>query len=94
MMFFGQKLLHTQCSVDRCAHKSPIMKRANMLRLFTKFTEAEHSLYKLHTDTDGFLEHSPSWGGGLHYKGPALQKIIPFGGLPLVYVCPVCMMYM
>ena len=36
------------------------------------------------TDTDGFLEHSPSWGS-LYYKGPALQKIIPvFWGSPLV----------
>ena len=34
------------------------------------------------TDTDGFLEHSPS-GGSLCYKGPALQKIIlVLGGLP------------
>ena len=44
------------------------------------------------TDTDGFLEHSPS-GGSLYYKRPALQKIILVvvffffffleGGLPL-----------
>ena len=34
---FGQKLLITQHSVGRCAHKSPIMKWAN-------FTEAKHSL--------------------------------------------------
>ena len=53
-----------------------------------KFTELERSLTTAPaswcTDTDGFLEHSPS-RGSLHYKGPALQKIIPgFLGSPLV----------
>ena len=34
------------------------------------------------TDTDGLLQHYPS-GGRMYYKGPALQKIIPFfGGTP------------
>ena len=39
------------------------------------------------TDTDGFLEHSPS-GGSLYYKGPTLQKIILllWGGPPLIYM--------
>ena len=50
-----------------------------------KFTEAERSLSQHpsgYTDIDGFLQHSPN-GGSLYYKGPALQKIIPFfGGVP------------
>ena len=33
---FGQKLLNTQCSVGRCACKSPIMKWANTWRVFKK----------------------------------------------------------
>ena len=32
MLFFGQKLLNTQHSVGRCAHKSPIMKWVNALK--------------------------------------------------------------
>ena len=35
---FGQKLLNSQCSVGRCAHKSPIMKWANVFSK-KKFTE-------------------------------------------------------
>ena len=44
--FFGQKLLTTQHSVDRCACKSPIMKGANTHQksLQKIFTEAKHSL--------------------------------------------------
>ena len=42
---------------------------------------ASHSNASWHTDTDGFLEHSPS-RGCLYYKGPALQKIILFFGVP------------
>ena len=38
---------------------------------------ASHNNAIWYTDTDGFLEHSPS-GGSLYYKGPALQRIIPF----------------
>ena len=42
---FGQKLLNTQRGVGRCAHKSPIMKWANVLEESSKkFTEAELSL--------------------------------------------------
>ena len=44
---FGQKLLNTQHSVSRCAHKTPTMKWANTLKASSKkFTEAErkHSL--------------------------------------------------
>ena len=36
---------------------------------------ASHNNASWYTDTDGFLEHSPS-GGNLYYKGPILQKII------------------
>ena len=43
-----------------------------------------------HTDTDGFLEHSPS-GGSLWYKGPDLQEIIPgFFVCVLPHVCALC----
>ena len=41
---FAQKLLNTQCGVGRYAHKSPIMKWANVLSVQKKFTEAERSL--------------------------------------------------
>ena len=43
---------------------------------------ASHDNASWCTDTDGILEHSPS-GGGLSYRGPALQKVIPFGGSPI-----------
>ena len=47
---------------------------------------ASHNNASWCTDTDGFLEHSPS-RGSLPYKGPTLQKIIPgFGGSPIVSV--------
>ena len=36
---------------------------------------ASHNNASWHTDTNVFLEHSPS-GGSLYYKGPALQKVI------------------
>ena len=57
--------------------------------LQNKFTEAERSLSQhasWDTDTDEFLEHSPS-RGSLYYKGSALQKVIPIlgGGPPLVF---------
>ena len=85
---FGQKLLNTQCSVGRCAHKSSIMKWANMLNLpknSLKLNTASHNNASWYTDTDGFLEPSPS-RGSLYYKGPALQKIIPLqGGSSFIY---------
>ena len=40
----GPKLLNTHWGVGRCACKSPIMKWANTLKVFKKFTEAECSL--------------------------------------------------
>ena len=33
---FGQNLLNTQCSAGRCAHKSPVMKWANVLKESSK----------------------------------------------------------
>ena len=75
---FGQNLLNTQHSVGRCACESPIMKCADMLSLQTnplKPSTVPHNNVSWYTDTDGFLEHSPS-RVGLYYKGPALQKII------------------
>ena len=50
-----------------------------------KSVAASHNNASWHTDTDGFLEHSPR-GGSLYYKGPALQEIILFWGwFPLVH---------
>ena len=78
--------------VRRCACKSPIMKWANALKESSKqnslkLNVASHNNVSWCTDTDGFLEHSPS-RGSLYYKGPAHQKIILFflGGAPLWYI--------
>ena len=43
-----------------------------------KLNTASDNNTSWYTDTDAFLEYSPS-GGSLFYKGPALQKIIPWG---------------
>ena len=52
-----------------------------------KLNATSHNTTSWYTDTDGFLEHSPS-GGILCYKGPALQKI-----LPVVFWVPLCIPY-
>ena len=62
------------------------MKRANALKEASKnslkLNTASHNNASWHTDTDGFLEHSPN-GGSLYYKGPILQKIFSVcGGSP------------
>ena len=60
---FGKKLLNTQCSVGRCTGKSPIMKWANTLKESSKKPNtASHKNTSWCTDTDGFLEPSPSGG--------------------------------
>ena len=73
---FGQKLLNTQHSVGRCTCKSPIMKWTNTLKESSKNSlrpnTASHNTTSWYTDTDEFLEHSPSRS--------ALQKIISFFG--------------
>ena len=56
---------------------------------------ASHNNASWYTDTDGFLEHSPS-RGSLYYKRPSLQKIIlEFFGFPLIpyiwYIFYICM---
>ena len=68
---FSQKLMNTQHGVGRCAHKSPIMKWANTWRESSKknslkLNTASHNTTSWYTDTEGFLEHSPS-GGSLYY---------------------------
>ena len=63
MLFFGLKLLNTQCG----AHIERVFKKTNPL----KPNAASHSNASWCTDADGFLEHSPS-RGSLYYKGPAL----------------------
>ena len=88
---FLVKTLTTQRSVGRCACKSPIMKWANTLKSLQKnslkLDTASHNNTSWYTDTDGFLEHSPS-RGSLHFKGPALQKIILISleGLPSYFL--------
>ena len=61
------------------------MKWANTLNFqknSRKPNAASHNNTSWYTDTDGFLEHSLC-KGSLYYKGPALQKRIPFfGGSP------------
>ena len=48
----------------------------------TKPNAASHNTTSRYTDTDGFLEHSPS-GESPYNKGPTLQKIIlGFGEFP------------
>ena len=80
------------CSVGRGARESPIMKWANALtesskNIPLKPSAASHTTTNWCTDTDGFLEHSPS-SGSLYYKGPALQKIIlGFFGIPPCTLC-------
>ena len=87
MAVFDQKLLNTQA---HCGHGCSKITHHEMgkpvERLLRKqFTEANATSHTTswYTDTDGFLEHSPS-GGRLYYKGPALQKIVLgcFGGSP------------
>ena len=74
----GQKLLNTQLSVGRCAHKSPIMKWGNTLKESLKknslkLNVASHNNASWYTDTDGFLEHLLS-GRSLYYKGITLHR--------------------
>ena len=78
---FSQKLLNTQCGVGRCTHKSLIMKWANAFRVFKKKNSpkpnaASCNNVSRYTDSNGFLEHSPS-RESLYCKGTTLQKIIP-----------------
>ena len=56
-----------------CAHKSPIMKWANVFKVCLKTNSlklnvASYNEAHWYTDTDGFFEHSPTWGS-LFYKG-------------------------
>ena len=61
------------------------MKQANTLKVFKKIHWSKPQPIitntSWYTDTDEFLEYSPS-GGSLCYKGPALQKIISFWSIP------------
>ena len=78
----------TQHGVGRCTTKSPIVKWTNALKEFSKnihWGQGQLNNASGYTDTDGFLEHSPS-GRSLHYKGLALQKVILFVlGPPCIY---------
>ena len=82
---FGQKLLNTEHNVGECACKLPIVKWANILKVFKKslkLNSASHNKASWYTDTDGFLGHSCSGEAGT--IGPAFQQIIPFFGSPLI----------
>ena len=88
MPFWGSKTAEHSAGVGRCTCKSSIMKWVNTLKVFKKNSlkpnTTSHNNARWYTDTDGFLEHSPS-RGSLYYKGPTLQKIIPgFFGSPLI----------
>ena len=50
-----------------------------------KENAASYNNASWYSDSDGFLEHSHS-RGSLYYKGPTLQKIIPLGGNPHIYI--------
>ena len=57
---------------------------------------ASHTNTSWYTDTDGFLEYSPSREGllqGAFYKRPTLQKIIPgfLGSLSYIMVLFLCL---
>ena len=88
-----------QCGMGRCAGQSPIMKWANMLKESSKNSlkpnTASHTNASWYTDTDVFLEYSPS-GGSLYYKGPTLHKIIPIllGVIPCISILrhPFCIL--
>ena len=75
----GQKLLNTvqcgqvhssitHCEMGECVER--VFKKNSL-----KPNTGCHNNVSWYTDTDGFLEHSPS-RGSLYYKGPMLQKII------------------
>ena len=76
---FGQKLLNIQCSVGRHTLIHHPSWNGQVCWVFKKHSlkpnATSHDDASWYTDTDGFLEHSPS-GGSLYYKGPALQEII------------------
>ena len=89
MLFLVKKLLNIQHSVGRGPPKSPIIKWVNTLKesskkFLLKPDTASHNNASWYTDTDGFLEYSPS-EGSLYYKGPTLQRITLFFECPPSY---------
>ena len=78
---FGQKLLNIQNSVGRCTHKSPIMKWANTSKVFKKLHCSLYNNASWYTDTDGFLEHSPSGEAcNTRDRSPPELSFLLFGG--------------
>ena len=73
--------LSTQCG--RCAHKSPVMKWANVLKESSKNslkpTVASHNNSSWCTDTEGFLEHTPSGGVVLQGARPPEDNSVFWG---------------
>ena len=90
MPFLVKKMLNTQCSVGQCAGKSLIMKWVNTLKESSKTNSlkpnsASHNNANWYTNTDGFLEHSPS-GGSLYSRGLPFRRQCQFSrGFPLIY---------
>ena len=83
-----QKLLNTKCSMSRCAqitnHEMRNILTPQKKKKSLKPNAASHNNASWYTDTDGFLEHSPS-RGSLYYNRPSLQKIFRvFWRSPLV----------
>ena len=78
----------TKCGVGRCTYKSCIMKWANALkRVFKKnslkLNAASHNTTSWHTNTHGFLEHSPSGEACTTKAHPTEDKCSFFeGGIP------------
>ena len=63
--------------MGRCSRKSWKGQASSIFKKISlKPNAASHDNASCYTDTDGFLEHSPS-RGSVYYKGPALQEIIP-----------------
>ena len=85
MPFLVKKMLNTQRGAGRCAHKSPIMKWANVLKILKQNSlrpkATSHNKGNWYTDADGFLECSPS-GGSLYYKAPPPEDNSGFLGPP------------
>ena len=68
---FGQNLLNTQHGIGRCAEMWNGQTCCKSLQENTlELNTASHNNTSWYTDTDGFLEHSPS-RGSLYYKGPS-----------------------
>ena len=76
------QILNTQRSVGRCTLDHPSWngqtRWKSLQKNSLKLNVASHNNTSWYTDTDGFLEHSPSGEACMDYKDPILPKIILF----------------